>query len=289
MEKIGRKGFLETALPGHSMTLSYKEPYTAERQCECGAPFQTWVWTRPNDTEFDASQCCPECQRKRQEEETRERRLEELEKTKLAQREKWQEQVGITGILCGKTFDNFDSTLQQTAYDAVKGWTGTSMVLLSPGVYGIGKTHLACALANHLITTKETAYIRSTGSIVRPVCPCTFITERQLLSRIRQTYNRTEFEDQETEQQVYRALAKSPLLIIDDVGKVRPRDYSFLQGVYFDIVDERWVNEQQIILTTNLSLKELEEHIGGASADRLREMCSKAGFVVMKGQSYRRI
>ena len=247
------------------------------------------MWGRSDGIDIDAFQYCPECSKRHYEEGVRDRQLEELEKIKLVQREKWYGQVGITGILCGKTFDNFDSTLQQTAYDAVKGWAETSMVLLSPGVYGIGKTHLACALANHLISTKETAYIRSTGSISRPVCPCTFITERQLLSRIRQTYNRTEFEDQETEQQVYRALAKSPLLIIDDVGKVRPRDYSFLQGVYFDIVDERWVNEQQIILTTNLSLKELEEHIGGASADRLREMCSKAGFVVMKGQSHRRI
>ena len=247
------------------------------------------MWTRSDGTELDALKKCSECTNKLYEDGVRERRLEELEKIKLVQREKWHEQVGITGILCGKTFDNFDGTLQQMAYDAVKGWGDTSMVLLSPSVYGVGKTHLACALANHLISTNETAFIRPvSGSIARVVCPCTFITERQLLSRIRQTYNQSE-EYQETEQQVYRSLAKSPLLIIDDVGKVRPRDYSFLQGVYFDIVDERWVNEQQIILTTNLSLKELEEHIGGASADRLREMCSKAGFIVMKGQSHRRI
>jgi len=43
-----------------------------------------------------------------------------------------------------------------------------------------------------------------------------------------------------------------------------------------------------LILTMNLTLQELEDHIGGAPADRLREMCGRSGFITMKGESYRK-
>jgi DNA replication protein DnaC len=42
-----------------------------------------------------------------------------------------------------------------------------------------------------------------------------------------------------------------------------------------------------IILTTNLSLSELEAHIEGACTDRLREMC-RVNIVKMAGVSYRK-
>lgn len=42
-----------------------------------------------------------------------------------------------------------------------------------------------------------------------------------------------------------------------------------------------------IILTTDLSLSELEAHIGGACMDRLREMCG-VNIVKMAGLSYKK-
>jgi len=119
------------------------------------------------------------------------------------------------------------------------------------------------------------------------MCPVHLTTEQKLLNRIRQTYNQRD-EEGETEEDVFSALERFHLLIIDDVGKVRPRDYSFLQGVYFRIIDDRYTEEDNIILTTNLDLAELETHIGGASSDRLREMAGKQGFIKMTGKSERR-
>lgn len=212
----------------------------------------------------------------------------DLEQAREEQREIWYDQCVVP---CLKLFENFERALQPAAFDAVKKFQSLealdkSLVLLSPTVYGVGKTHLVCALAESLVETRETAKFQSgCYRILRRQCPVHFTTELKLLARIRQTYNR---KDGETEEDVFLHLDKFPLLIIDDVGKVRPRDYSFLQGVYFRIIDERYVDRQGIILTTNLSLKELEEHIGGASADRLREMCGKTGFITMKGQSYRK-
>jgi len=244
---------------------------------------------RADGSELPPDRLCPACKRKERERQDIERYKQDLEDAKELQLEKWFDECGVPGIFIEKSFADFESELQPKAFDAVKGWMDTSLVLLSPGVYGVGKTHLVCALAEHLLRTKDKAVFRPTSySIQRLQCPVTFTTESKLLARIRNTFNRGDDYEAETEAEVYKSLAKFPLLIIDDVGKVRPRDYSFLQGVYFNIIDDRYVNEQYIILTTNLDYTEIEEHIGGASADRLREMCGKNGFIKMTGKSYRR-
>jgi DNA replication protein DnaC len=214
------------------------------------------------------------------------------------QRGLWREDATIP--LQGKTFANFNRSLQTKAYDAVKNlhwqWDDAlekkpqSLVLLSPDLYGVGKTHLVCALAESIIETDEAARIHDRDGIVSITrfrdTPVRVFQENTLLRRIRATYNTGATE---TEEQVLRLLGeKTSLLIIDDVGKVKPRDPSFLQGIFFSIVDQRYTDEIPLVITTNLSLTELEEHIGGASADRLREMCGKSGFIVMTGTSYRR-
>ncbi len=230
------------------------------------------------------------CRKEKEHQEDIARYKQDLEDTKVEQREAWRKQYGVEGIFLEKSFGNFQRDLQPRAYDALKGYAlDRSLVLLSPGVYGVGKTHLVCALANHLVQTRETARFKDGCYFIETChCPVYVTTEAKLLARIRKTYNRGEDIRAETEDMVYSSLARFPLLVIDDVGKVRPRDYSFLQGVYFNIIDDRYVKEQQVILTTNLDFKELEEHIGGASADRLREMCGKEGFIKMTGRSYRR-
>jgi len=292
MEDISKGGNMKTngdpvklsqgiSPPGHSPTWRKQT-----LQCEkCGSDFEGRVASIEGEDQVFIK-LCPGCWLKEQELEAIDRAKKELEKIKDDQRRVWYDECGVEGIFVEKTFENFERERQAKAYDAVKGYRDKSLVLLSPGIYGLGKTHLTCALANHLLETEEPAYFQPDSySIIRGECPVLFITEPKLLSRIRQTFNR-KYDDAETEEDVYSALAQFPLLIIDDVGKVRPRDYSFLQGVYFRIVDDRYVQEQHIILSTNLDYSELEEHIGGACADRLREMCGK-NMVRMTGKSYR--
>lgn len=255
----------------------------------CGQEFETTIWIRKDGTELAPDTLCNECRQEKKRQEDIARYKQDLKDTKVEQREAWRKQYRVEGIFLEKSFDSFKRELQPKAFDSLKGYRDRSLVLLSPGVYGVGKTHLVCALANHLVETRETAKFKEDCYfIVKNQCPVYVITESQLLARIRRTYNRTDDPRAETEDGVYSSLARFSLLVIDDVGKVRPRDYSFLQGVYFNIIDDRYVKEQQVILTTNLDFKELEEHIGGASADRLREMCGKEGFIKMVGKSYRR-
>ncbi|MBU2249799.1 MAG: ATP-binding protein [Gammaproteobacteria bacterium] len=270
-----------------------------ESECEdCGAKFPDKIYQRPDGSEIQPYRLCPVCRKKAQDAEELAAMEEELEERGPAVRARWPRQYGVEGKFTEKTFDNFEAGLQIKAYEAMANWNGRSYVLLSPPVndkevYGVGKTHLACALANKLISETPPAYIDTTAHVVRTrPCPVYFVKEAHLLSQLRATYNnnngKADDGTPDTDERILARLGNYELLIIDDVGKVRPRDYNFLQTVYFRIIDDRYAAERPVLLTTNLSLSELERHIGGASADRLVEMVGKSGFITMRGVSYRK-
>lgn len=278
MEHI--KASLETGLPVHLMT-SDRVKFSCAK---CGKEFETWI--RDNKP---LSTICLECRRKEQDAEEQQKAELKLPEIMEEQRWVWVEQCNISVKFLNKSFDDFEQKLQPKAYQAMKAYNGeSSILLLSPDTYGVGKTHLIAALLNHIIETEKPAYIGRFNHIERHSCPVYYTTETQLLARIRRTFELDKRGDGETESDVYRQLETVELLALDDVGKVRPRDYSFTQGVYFRVVDSRYNSELPIVIATNLNFVEFEEHIGGASADRLREMCGKGNIVVMQGQSYRK-
>jgi len=122
---------------------------------------------------------------------------------------------------------------------------------------------------------------------VKP-CPVYYVTEFDMLGRIRATFDRNKDDPaQETEDAVFRQLLGAGLLIVDDVGKFRSYELSFTQKVYFRLLDKRMGNERPVILVTNLSTDELEQYLGGATADRLRGMCGEDGFIEITGPSQR--
>jgi DNA replication protein DnaC len=254
----------------------------------CGRQYEARIWTlcgkdRPYETE------CRDCRDKRLKDETRKAALEELEQAKENQRARWHQECGVPALFMDKSFENFKRELQPKAYDIIKGYDGENSILIfSPDLYGVGKTHLVCALVNHILKNIEPAsFSPNSYTVCRRSLPVLFMNEPKLLANIRATFNQASGQDRKTDEDIYRRLLSYDLLIIDDVGKVRPRDYSFLQSVYFRMIDDRYTNEAPIILTTNLSLSELEAHIGGACADRLREMCG-VNIVKMAGASYRK-
>jgi len=254
--------------------------------CErCGTEYTRKILLLGEREYTVANICIPCCNRERDERIKREL-VALLAQEDIRRREWWKTRCGNPPLLfTSKGFDAFDSSLHPAAFEKMNSWTGQSLILYSPGVYGVGKTHLAVALALKLLDGPAAYLDATTGEIKSYPCPVHFVTESDLLARIRSTYDRGA---KETEGQVYQSLRAITLLIVDDVGKMKPRDPSFLQGVYYRLVDERYGRGQRIIITTNLSLQELEEHIGGASADRLRAMCGKDGMVKMGGESYRR-
>lgn len=168
-----------------------------------------------------------------------------------------------------------------------------SMVLFSEKSWGVGKTHLASAIAHRILD-------RWTGSPT--TCPVRFISEPELLLQITATYNFTQEEKQyrESESDILNRLIYVPLLIIDDVGKRKVADLRFVQRIHFSIIDGRYKRLKPVVLTANLDSEGLGRYLGGinpagpesygedeATLDRLIEM-SRGHFTKMDGESYRR-
>lgn len=259
--------------------MTSKTDYPSSFQCDqCGNKF----------TRYYNTAICPDCKLKNQENIQRQFVAGSIADENDKSKERWDinlpgrwNDIGLSG------FEKFNSSLQPKAFNAIKNWqSGQSIVLFSPGIYGVGKTHLVACLVWHLYDQSPGAVISQDGlTITRKRCPVRFETENELLRRTRTTFQK---DATETEDSIYKSLSYYPLLVIDDVGKIRPRDLSFTQSVYFNIIDQRYSDGDDIILTSNLDLDGIEEHIGGACADRLREMCGKSGFIKMTGQSYRK-
>lgn len=140
------------------------------------------------------------------------------------------------------------------------------------GNCGVGKSHLAYAIANALIE-KNTSVI------------C--MTMIDLLLKIRSSFQSKE----QTEEQILKIYEDCSLLVIDDIGKEKPTEWA-LQMIY-TIIDRRYNALKPIIVTTNFGASELikkftlndDGSTGTAIVDRLFEMCN---YVPIKGDSYRK-
>lgn len=119
------------------------------------------------------------------------------------------------------------------------------------GTVGTGKSYTAACIANELLEQ------------MNPVIMTSFVKILQNM----QNFGKDEEE--------YLAKLNSPkLLIIDDLGTERNTDYA-LEKVY-NVIDSRYRAKKPLILTTNLTLKEMQEESDiryRRIYDRIFEMC----------------
>lgn len=125
--------------------------------------------------------------------------------------------------------------------------------LLLWGNPGTGKSFTAACIANELIQKQI------------PVIMTSFV---KLLAELQN------FRDGESEQSIIERINRADLLIVDDLGTERSTDYA-LEKVY-NIVDSRYRSRKPMVLTTNLSLREMQTTCDIRYAriyDRIFEMC----------------
>lgn len=171
------------------------------------------------------------------------------------------------------TFKNFDITDDnRKIYNACAKYCRAFQQMLEDnqgllfyGNVGTGKSFAAACIGNYVM------------SCLRPVVMTSFVKILQQFSS---------FKNGDEEELIDR-LTEPDLLILDDLGAERNTDFA-LEKVY-NVIDSRYRSRKPIILTTNLTLKEMKENTDIRYAriyDRVFEMCYPIKF---EGSSSRRI
>ena len=154
----------------------------------------------------------------------------------------------LRGRLLSCSFENFHTDGPETrhataAYNAARAWATEPrgfLTIHSP-IKGNGKTHLAAAAANLLI---------SRGVAVL------FVNAPELMDTLRDCYDS---EDGETVSNLTRKVRQAPVLIVDDFGAEKRSTWTD-ERVYL-IVNYRLERDLPTLFTTNLPLDKLEERV----------------------------
>jgi DNA replication protein DnaC len=161
-------------------------------------------------------------------------------------------------LLQKMTFDSFDwkrvnlpkeqSDNLKKAYDtaldfakAPEGW------LVFMGVNGCGKTHLAAAIANHVLQE---------GKAVK------FVVVPDLLDHLRSTFSP---QSPVSYDHLFEEVKNAPLLILDDLGKQTTTPWA--EEKLYQIINHRYNHQLPTVFTTNCSLDEIDSPISSRLAD----------------------
>ena len=133
--------------------------------------------------------------------------------------------------------------------------------LILVGNNGVGKTHLACSIANELIKNG---------------IPIIYGTLINLLAELKNSYDS---DNNISEREIIKLYEKVNLLIIDDLGKENPSEWGLEK--LFTIINSRYENNLPVVITTNYNRERLRERlannvnyeIADSIISRLYEMC----------------
>ena len=165
-------------------------------------------------------------------------------------------------------FDNFEpnnsnrkvfNNLKNYSEKLVKGLEKKGLILV--GNNAVGKTHLACSIANKLIENGT---------------PVIYGTLINLLAELRNSYDT---DNNISEMEIIKLYENVDLLIIDDLGKEKPSEWGLEK--LFTIINSRYENNLPVIITTNYNQNSLAERLSlngeietaNSIISRLYEMC----------------
>lgn len=133
--------------------------------------------------------------------------------------------------------------------------------LLISGNFGTGKTYYAISAIKHYIENlPASCFVEPFTNIPR------FVTIPDLLLKIRATFSL-----ERCEEEIVDKYANTQLLVLDDLGVEKTTEFS-LQTLYI-ILNRRYNEQLQTIITSNLTLDEVKDKLGDRIASRIAGMC----------------
>ena len=165
-------------------------------------------------------------------------------------------------------FENFEvNSNNKKVYQSLKNYSEKLVNeverkgLILVGNNGVGKTHLACSIANELIKNG---------------IPIIYGTLINLLAELKNTYD---VYNNISEMKIIKLYEKVDLLIIDDLGKEKPSEWGLEK--LFTIINSRYESNLPVIITTNYDQNSLinrlsingEIETAKSIISRLYEMC----------------
>ena len=165
-------------------------------------------------------------------------------------------------------FDNFEvNSNNKKVYQSLKNYSEKLVNeverkgLILVGNNGVGKTHLACSIANELIKNG---------------IPIIYGTLINLLAELKNTYD---VYNNISEMKIIKLYEKVDLLIINDLGKEKPSEWGLEK--LFTIINSRYENNLPVIITTNYDQNSLIDRLSingeietaKSIISRLYEMC----------------
>jgi DNA replication protein DnaC len=160
-------------------------------------------------------------------------------------------------LLKNMTFETFDCNLSlpesvrqelESAYTFAKNFAvEPEKWLILQGLNGCGKTHLAAAIANHL---------RQSGKEVL------FIVVPDLLDHLRSSFGP---DSRVSYDALFEKIKKVPVLVLDDFGEHSATPWA--QEKLYQLINYRYNAQLATVITTGLSLDEMEGSVGSRLAD----------------------
>lgn len=179
-----------------------------------------------------------------------------------AQMASWLLARGVPENLLHASFENYapKTSTQERALDLVGRFAkqARGFLLLTGATKGVGKSHLAV-------------------SVMRSLRAGRFRTHDDLMNAVSRRYDDRSAEDPRV------TAVRTKLLVLDDLGISRGGSDEL--PILHNIMESRYGARLPTVITSNLSLREVQEYLGGRIADRMTEACFAA--CELTGESFR--
>lgn len=156
----------------------------------------------------------------------------------------------------------------------------TKKSIIFTGPVGTGKTHKMLEIFVPWMLHKTVSNLSWPFSEPKPYKTETvqrnFMTVSEALRKIKQSF------DTKTDDDIVEWMTKVEVLFLDDLGTEKISDWT--REVFFTVINERYNWMRPIVVSTNLSLREIADSYGDRMASRLYQM---AEIIKLQGQDLR--